>query len=292
MRWVASGVFDGGAAMTYGMQTTNGANVLNIHEGMKAYVYLGKWAIPDQLGARVSVTINCAGYPMVFFGVPYNISNGDPGAGSNTGWPAFTKRHGISLTSLVPLGSNQWRLDLSVANPSSTALGLFVRVFGRLDLNYPTGSGQQFGMQVWDASSQIVFDSNLRMLRLAGNTYDTEIVLSPQNPSSSHVNSACDVVVNVLFDMQNKSICANARGVIYEPYGNGGYQDWDTGQWIDQYEILHFETLYWSTGSQLHARRIALGSHSYETPLPFVIDNSRCQTVYSRLAVIDNSLFP
>lgn len=278
--------------MTYGMQTSNGTNVLNIDENLKAYVYLGKWAIPDRIGAHVSITINCVGYPMVFFGVPYDVSSGDPDAGSNTNWPAFMRRHGVAMTSLVSLGGNQWRVDLSVANPSGTVLGLFIRVFGRLDLNFPNGSGQQYGALVWNASSQLVFDSNLPMLRLAGNTYDTELILTPATPASNQVNSACDALVNLPFGLQNKSIAANARGVIHEPYGDGGYQDWDTGQWIDQYKVLAFESLYWASGNQLQVRRIALEEHGYESSLPFFIDNSRCQTVYSRLAVIDNSLFP
>ncbi len=278
--------------MTYGMQTSNGSNVLNIDENLKAYVYLGKWEIPDRIGQYVSITFACVGYPMVFFSLPHAVTAGDPGPGSNTNWPAFTKRHGVALTALVPLGGNQWRVDMSVSNPSGSALGMFVRVFGRLDLNYPNGSGEAYGAQVWNASSQLVFDSNLRMLRLAGNTYDVELVLGAGVPAYNEVNSACDAVVGVPFDMQGKSICASTRGVIYAPYADGGYKDWDTGEWWDQYQILHFETLYWSTGSQVHARRIATSVNRYETPLPFVIDNSRCQTVYSRLAVIDNSLFP
>lgn len=278
--------------MTYGMQTSNGANVLNIDENLKAFVYLGKWAIPDRDGEHVSVTITCVGFPMVFFNLPYAISAGEPPASDNMGWQACMRRNGVAMTALVPLGGNQWRLDFSVSNPADVPFGLFVRVFGRLDLNFPNGSGESYGAQIWNASSQLVFDSNLRMLRLAGNTYDTELVLTPSNPAADQANSTYDLLVNLPFSMLNKSISASARGIIYQPYNDGGYNDWDTGVWWDNYKILTYESLYWASGNQLQVRRIGLNVSYYKSPVPLVIDNSRCQTVYSRLAVIDNSLFP
>ncbi|MFZ6686577.1 hypothetical protein ACO0K0_02380 [Undibacterium sp. SXout11W] len=276
--------------MTYGMQSINGSNVLNIDENLKAYVYAGKYAIPDTAKTAV-VTFSCVGYPMLFFGVPHNVSAGDPTGSSSIGWTGYIARHGVSLAKLVSSGANQWTAYLTVANPSNSSLGLFLRVFGRLDLNYPSGSGQQFGMQVFNASSQLVFDSNLKMLRLAANTYDIEVTLSAAVPNGTQGNSACDAIINVPFDMSGKSICANSRAIIHWPYQIGSYTQFDTGLLINQYQILNFESLYWSTGSQLHVRRIATSNSEYETPSSFVIDNSTAQTVYSRLAVIDNSLF-
>ena len=261
--------------MTYGLQTINDSGVLNIDENLKTYVYLGKYAIPDQIGMDVTIDIVCNGYPLIYFSIPQGDAN----------------RTGIAMTKLAFVVGNQWKVSFTLHNPAFLNLGLFMRVFGRLDLNYPSGSGAQFGMLVWNEAGQLVFDSNLPMHRLAGNTYDTELVLvfdvpTPTDPVNKHDHS-----YTLPFNMTGKSISANCRGMIYYPEYKGSYVDWDTGENIDQYDVGNFVSLYWYNGNDLVIGRVRFAGRSFETTGPVVIDYSNCHLVYSRLAVIDNNLF-
>lgn len=260
--------------MTYGLQTINGANVLTIDENLKTYVFVAKYAIPSEQGASVYVDFACNGYPLVYFQVPWN---------TNT-------RSGISMTSLSPNGTNVWRAYFSIQNLTGADLGLYLRVFGRLDLNFPNGSGDFYGVRAWNASGLLIFDSNVKMHRLAGNTYDTELVLTANVPTGSQPANQYDASTTVPFSMQNKSIAANCRGIIHYPEYIGTYTQFD-GTVVDQYDVRAFESIYWSNGTQLTVARVYLNDQVIETASPMTIDLSKYQTVYSRLSVIDNNLF-
>lgn len=260
--------------MTFGIRTANGNAIVNIDESKRAMVYLGKAAIPDQI-PHPTVDISCKGVPTVYFGIPVGRSD----------------RAGVAVTGMKSIGTDLWRVSLTVFNPAGAALGLYLRWFGLLDLNYPNGSSVNWGMRAWDGSGRIIFDSGLKMHRLAGNTYGTELVLPGSVPVNSDPVGQYDTSASVPFSLAGKSIKANARGMVFYPQYIGSYNDFD-GTLVDQYTKKTFETVYAGSGSTLNVMRVVTDQINFETTKPQTVDFSRLQTVYSRLAVIDNASFP
>lgn len=278
---------------SYGMEFMNGSNIFTIDESSRTFVYLGKYGPLAGATAVRDVDVTCVGFPLVFMSVPYNFTAGDNGA----------NRTGLFVRRIRPLGVNLWRVSIGGCNGSeglsNISIGTELRVFGLLDLNFPTGSGEQFGAWAWDASGRLTFDSGLRMLRLAGNTYDTEIELHRLAPSLDGAGlgsyTAFDTSVAMPFDLSGKSICAGGRGRIYGYEQIGEYYDPGAGYNVYQYRTWGWVNGYWASGSTLYARKVAEGGEgyleTYGTPIS-TIDISNLNTVYTRLSVIDNSQFP
>ena len=260
--------------MTFGMKTWNGSTIVTIDDNTRAMVYMGKAAIPDQY-AHTTVDISCKGVPTVYFGIPVGRSD----------------RAGVAVTGIKAVGTDLWRVSLTVYNPSGAALGLYLRWFGLLNLNYPNGSAEGWGVRAWDGSSRLIFDSGLKMHRLAGNTYATELVLLPSVPDRNEAKNAYDTSAVLPFSLTNKSIRANARGTVRFPEYVGTYTDFDHTV-VDQYNKKTYETVYAGSGSTLNVMRVVTDEIMFETAIPLLIDMSKYQTVYSRLAVIDNAVFP
>lgn len=260
--------------MTFGMKTWNGSTIVTIDDNTRAMVYMGKAAIPDQY-AHPTVDISCKGVPTVYFGIPVGRSD----------------RAGVAVTGIKAVGTDLWRVSLTVYNPSGAALGLYLRWFGLLNLNYPNGSAEGWGVRAWDGSSRLIFDSGLKMHRLAGNTYATELVLLPSVPDRNEAKNAYDTSAVLPFSLTNKSIRANARGTVRFPEYVGTYTDFDHTV-VDQYNKKTYETVYAGSGSTLNVMRVVTDEIMFETAIPLLIDMSKYQTVYSRLAVIDNAVFP
>jgi hypothetical protein len=91
--------------------------------------------------------------------------------------------------------------------------------------------------------------------------------------------------------MQNKSIMANARGIVYWLEYWGSYNDVDNIR-VDQYQKRAFESVFFSSGQQLTIGRAFSDFQMVEYTNPVLNDLSNFQTVFSRLAVIDNALYP
>lgn len=275
--------------MTYGLRTKNlTRGNTTIDENLRSYRYLGKYQIPSRMGNYPTVEFTCAGFPQIFHDVPYNITSEDD---TSSEYGLMWSRSGLSLQRLDNLGGNRWRATFNCNNFNGPNYEWYMRVFGRLDLN-PV-AGNRYGLQVKNLDNVVIFDSACRPLRLAGDTYNTEIVLGwewPQNFITRAEIERYDTFVDVPFNLSGKSICATSRGAIYALYQRGGH--YDDGQWMFEFEIAKFHTLYWANGSRLYARRIPLDVSYVEYPSDPIVTTYKLQVVYSRLAVIDNSLFP
>lgn len=73
--------------------------------------------------------------------------------------PIFAVRCADWAVARATFASGTWTVDVFVEDPSGTAFTLYV--FGE-----PISSGSTIGFQVFNASSQLVFDSNLKYLRV------------------------------------------------------------------------------------------------------------------------------
>ncbi|MGJ9420477.1 hypothetical protein ACHAC9_22375 [Massilia sp. CMS3.1] len=268
-----------------GLRTTNTATGgITIDSDSMYYCYLGKVAIPAN-GGRVY--FNCVAQPLLFFNVPHNF--GDT-TGSNV-WGSERNRFGAAILKVVQHAANQWYADIAVTNPGNAAQGLYLRVFGYVHQNYPNGSGVNPALRIRSAGmNRVVWDSGLRMLKLAGNTYNLEMELPAEVPApGNQPNNLYDRQYNLPFDMTNKSICANSRGTFNYPYETAStYFD---GSWIYNYDVVQFNTLYYSTGSQLQARRIGVGFYSTTEYSTLNVSGS-ARAVYTQLSVIDNAMYP
>ncbi|TXI23125.1 MAG: hypothetical protein E6Q67_04920 [Roseateles sp.] len=284
----------------YGFRFVNDSGIVSVDEDTRAYVYLGKYGPFGANGVTdYTVDITCAGFPIIFFSVP-SITAGDGGVAGNEPWI----RSGVYLRKLTYLGGNSWRVTMSGFNASTTVNGAFVslattlRVFGRLDLNFPGGApGGGYGMRVWNSGGALVFDSNARMLKLAGNTYDVELQLKKYYPGYSTGDPAADyaawdTAVTMPWSMAGKSIQATSRGMLHHLQLSGSYYDPGSGLTVYQYTVYDWATGYWSTGSTLVARKLYVGSSVQEFAGPTSVVTSGLADVYTRLAVIDNSQFP
>lgn len=276
--------------MSYGVRTKNlQSGYTTIDDKLRSYRYMGKFLIPTTSGTQPTVVFTCVGFPQIYHDVPYNIT-----AQENTSSPyaRMLSRSGISLARLDNLGGSTWRATFTLNNTNGPAYPWYMRVFGRLDLNPVAASG--YGFRLWNLEErQLIFDSFCRPLRLAGDTYNTELMLPylvpDTNDSTANVEQY-DTWVDLPFNMAGKSIHATARGLMHWPYFAGNYME--DGQLIYRYDVCDFQTLYWANGSRLYARRVGINTSTLDTAGPTSIDLSRAQIVYSRLAVIDNSQFP
>lgn len=265
--------------MSYGVSFKNASGDFTVDENTRAYVYLGKYTVSSEI-----TTITCAGVPLIFFSVPHNDTSGESGY----------YRNGVYVRGLRYLGGNQWE----VRSGGGASSPIVLRVFGRLDLNYPSGvPGNSYGLRVWDAASRLVFDSGGRMLRLAGNTYDVEIKLDSRYPGYTTGDPSLnyadfDTAVSLPFSMSGKSILANTRGTRANLQQTGSVHDPGVGQEL----FFGIETVwtygYWASGSTLVARNVLVS----ESPVDFYgawpSTGGLLMDAYTRLAVIDNSHFP
>lgn len=284
--------------MSYGAVFTNDSGISNIDADQLSYVYLGKYGpFGGDYLVEYDVDVTCVGYPLVFFSVPYNFTAGDGYSG--LAW----LRSGVAIGKITSLGSNTWRVhiigDNASLRDSYVSLNTELRVFGRLDLNYPSGSSINYGVRMWDSAGRISFDSGLRQLRLAGNTYDQEITLGDyigtQGEGLTNSNyTAQDKSLTVPFNMAGKSICANTRGVIEVYTQTGVYYDPGIATSVYTYDAWDLAPCYWASGTTLYARQMPIRQRSFDSfggsyngPAP-----EGFGAVYTRLAVIDNSKFP
>lgn len=275
--------------MSFGLRTKNLVKGnTTIDDSLRSYRYLGKFLIPKGLSYFPTVDFTCVGFPQIYFEVPYNVR---PEDAYSDDWNKTQARAGLSIRKLQNLGGNQWRVTFVRNDLFGPTYDWYMRVFGRLDLNPLPSSG--YGLRVKSPEGVLVFDSACRPLRLAGDTYDTEIRLEGNVPDkffdSAYV-AQYDTFVDVPFDLNGKSISATGRGIVYGWHGQGSH--YDDGQIIYDYVLLPHYTLYWANGSRLFARRIAVNSSNIEYGAPPVVYYGNLQIVYSRLSVIDNSLFP
>lgn len=278
--------------MSYGFRATNVNGIVSIDEDSISYVYLGKYTIPAlQLGGSINVT--CVGYPLVFFSLPYGTVNGGEGDGTGSGHGTLALRAGSCMTGLTrhPSLPNTWVVSIfcNFANGGDPG-PQYLRVFGQLHLNYPNGAGQSYGARAWDSQGRLIFDTGCRQLRLAGNTYDAELILKGSWPLDSESVSAKDSSVTLPFNLLNKSFMLNTRGVFVVPYYFNSYVDFDTGQTVDQYNDINLFTIFWTNGNTLYARKYGSGNRVDRNGFFAVVDTT--VDVYTRVAVIDNNLFP
>lgn len=274
--------------MTYGFRSRNGNNQINIDEQHIGYVHLLTAPIASQTGGDragyAHVTFTCAGFPLVFFDVPYNVTAQD--TDDSTQLLKYRSRTGIAMVKLTDNGSNSWTATFLVNNHNGPNLNLFARIFGRAHLNYPSGSGMAYGFKVRDPDGNLVFDAGLPMLRLGADTYDTEISLDwrpPGQGGKTEAANAYDTAVNIGSNLEGASICATSRGLVYYPFPVSDVSS------NFQYYVYHYASLYWANGSTLYARRIAIDFDTLEGETNYTIDNTTAETVYSRVAIIGGS---
>ena len=276
--------------MSYGFRARNINGHVTIDENLIGYAYLGKHVLPSQVG-NTYVDFTCVGVPLVYFDVPYNRTQEEQGTA--TSLARFRSRTGVCMVKLQDLGSNNWRAHFMIANYNGPDLGLYIRVFGKIHLNFAASAGAHYGLRVRNSAGEVVFDYEAPMMALAGDTYGTEILLKPDVPMMDTDNAdKYDTAVSVPFNMANKSICATTRGVIHYPYDVAGSYDVGSGQFIDTYEVMAYYSMYWANGSTLYARRVGGDSTQFQDVPGLIIDNSNCVPTYSRLAVIDNTRYP
>jgi hypothetical protein len=269
-------------------KTVNQRGNLSITQDHVGYAYLGKYAI-DGGGGFTTVTFSCVGMPLVFFSIPYNISDTNP-----TSAAPLAYRVGVSLAGLVSNGGNSWTAHIFVSNLNNGAAlsGLYLRAFGRLADNWPNGSGRTPNLIIRTDAGKMVFDAGVRMLKLAGDTYSTELTLVSTVPTESEAANKYDATVVMPFDMANKSISAAPRSTIAWPYFVGAYTNWETNQYVEQYDIYKFYTAYAASGNNLLVKRIGVYDRREEYDGGLSGIGSTGVSGYSRLAVIDNTKFP
>lgn len=285
--------------MTFGARFWNDSGYVSIDENTPCFGYLGKYLIPNLSIGSYSATIqvNCVGFPLVFFDVPYASGPGG-GRSRNTkdGVEPYLDRFGMQL-SKISAGSapNTWLVEMRWVAMNAGLSGLYIRVFGAVHLNFPNGTGDAYGARFWNSAGQVIFDTGSRPLRLVGNSFSAELVLDWHVPSPDQYenNDKFDNSIWMPSDMAGKSICANTRGAYFHLFNNGMYTDWDTGVAVYQYLKMQFDTYYWASGSTLYARKICTDFTSEEFyGAPPVIVTANSNTVYTRVCAIDNSLYP
>lgn len=279
--------------MSYGFRAANASGIINVDEDSTTYVYLGKTEFNLNLQGRQDVSINCVGYPLIFIEVPYNVN---PETTANT-YTYLPLRVGVAMTRLRQSSSNPnvWIVTVNCnygnSSPGANAR-LQLRVFGLLHRNFPSGSAGGYGARAWTSAGQLSFDTGFRQLRLAGNTYDTEINVNANYPLTNTADvRASDTSVTLPFSMANKSIMANTRNCMVIPYKYNTYKDFDTGQDINQYVYMYIDTGFWASGNTLYSRKFSTYSTTEDTAAERVAQGA-WQGTFSRLAIIDNSLFP
>lgn len=292
--------------MGYALVTSNVSNGISIDSTLRSYVYLGKVAIPEynDTGAnKFDITFGCAGYPLVFVQLPYALTGSGDAAGlqvGNQGMP-LTQRYGVAMVALRSAGTNTWTATVISNRPTdggyTTPLGFFIRIFGRLDLNYPGGSDDPLTARSWadDGSNALIFDGGYRMLKLAGATYAAEALLEERYPgydAYTDLVNKYDTSQDLGFDLSGKSICANARTSLFPPYEYGSYVDFDTNQIVHQTVIQYINSLYWANGSTLYVRKVSYNYRYQEFFGAYASGYSGLQPTKTRVAIIDNSKFP
>ncbi len=140
------------AAGSYGFRAKNENGRFSVDSDRSAYGYIGRF-VPS--GSTVSFT--CVGMPLVFFELDATNYRGI---------------HKIEQTS-----ANNWTVTVMGGAP--------IRVFGRVDLNWPNGSGSAWAARLRRRSDgKVTFDSGRRMLKLAAYTADSVVTA---NDSSSTI---------------------------------------------------------------------------------------------------------
>lgn len=290
--------------MTYGFTCKNTNNIVTISDTARGHVYLGKYG-PYTTPGEFTVDVTCAGFPTVFISVPYNYTAGDGGAAGTGAYYGAHIRSGAFIRRVTHLGGTAWRITVVAVNADYyraasqgsggwSPMPITLRVFGRLDLNYPSGvPGNPYGMRVWDPNGGLVFDSNARMLRLAGNTYDVELLLKKDYPGfSGNVRaeaSSYDTSVSLPFSMAGKSIQATSRALV--THYEADRAEYFDGTWEYTYVTYQWATGYWASGSTLYVRKLLYGVGSESFPYTVNVSNTAADS-YTRLAVIDDSQFP
>ena len=266
----------------YGFRTRNNNGTLTIDSNLFAYIYLGAYVIPSQAGTYQTVNFTCSGFPLVFFDVPYNMTAGEVGAFDSV--DRYMSRCGIAMIKLVSTGASSWQATFIVSNNNGPDLGLYMRVFGKSHLN-AIPSTNTHGLRVRNTAGNVVFDSDMPMLRLGVSTYDAEIRLDPLVPgmtSTTKDAALFDNWVDVGTNMSGMSVWACARGMVNYPFNVGnGY-----------YDVHKFVSLYWANDNRLYARRISVGYDHIYSPSGYPGNASEFQVVYSRVSVLRNEHWP
>lgn len=281
--------------MTGFRSLNNSNNIISVDTDSWSYVYLGKVQIDSSDRREQDYYITCVGYPLVFIQVPYN-SRGSGDNDAAVGHGNLILRSGVQIVRVRPgPNPNSWFISVR-ANftnyPSAVSLPvIFLRVFGKLHDNFPNGSGQPAGLRLRNTANQLIFDTGCRQLRLAGNTYNAELALQSAVPLDSDRVDRYDTAVAFPFSMENKSVMANTRGDVVYPYYTGHYEQFDPPASIDQYDIESVTSLFWASGNTLYAKKASVNTDRLDTEANIIIVTNGSVT-YTRVAVIDNNLFP
>lgn len=145
--------------MPWGFSALNAGLRRVVDSEKSAYGYVGKVTpafVPGSGIAGLQATFSCVGRPLLF----YELST--------------TAAMGIHR--LDEISPNTWRVLALGTNP--------IRIFGRVDLNWPNGTSQNWAARLRRVSDgKVTFDSGLRMLKLAGWTAYTnlELALDPND---------------------------------------------------------------------------------------------------------------
>jgi len=269
------------------LNVQNSRGHLTVTRDYVGYGYLSKAAIPATQGIY-DIWVSCVGTPRIFFDIPYNVADS-----SGQGYQQALGKAGVAMAGLRSGGTNAWIVTV-IVNPgdSGSLPGLYIRVFGRVDLNWPSGSSRVPNLKIWTDAQKLCFDAGVRMLKLAGDTYETELILTNAVPGLYDPNNNCDAAITLPFSMANKSIAAQTRSTLSYPYNYGSYPPFDgSPEEIYQYHIITYNTLFAASGSQLQIKRCGTSDSFTEVPGGMgVVTTSK--PAYSRLAVIDNTKFP
>jgi hypothetical protein len=272
--------------MTALSRVVNSRGHYTIDRERDGYGYIGKYALPGGIG---TTTFPCKGFPLVFFSIPYNQT--DPGSAAVKNVYSSSVRPGVALVGVKNNGDGTWTATTISIGPVSMPTQ-YLRVFGKVSMNWPSGSGRVPNLKLRSDAGELHFDAGVRMLKLAGDTYDMELTLDHNVPGWEEAVNKYDRSYTVPFDLNNKSIAAACRCTIGMPYDYGSYIDWDSGQSYTQWHMPYYDTLYAGSGTSLQVKRcITENDPDFETTGFYSVGASGIVT-YSRLAVIDNTKFP
>lgn len=164
--------------MPWGFSATNAGKRRVVDSEKSAYGYIGKVTpafVPGSGIAASQATFTCVGRPLLY----YELNTTNP----------------MGIHRLEEVSANTWRVLTLGTNP--------VRIFGRVDLNWPNGTSANWAARLRRVSDgKVTFDSGLRMLKLAGWTAYTNLELTldpgdaenllpvtpPLNPNGRSIN--------------------------------------------------------------------------------------------------------
>ncbi|WP_152524748.1 hypothetical protein [Novosphingobium lindaniclasticum] len=148
--------------MPWGFSALNSGSRRVVDSEKSAYAYVGKVTpafVPGSGIGNPQATFACVGRPLLYYELNASAAMG--------------------IHRLDEVSPNTWRVLALGSNP--------IRIFGRVDLNWPEGTSANWAVRLRRVSDKkVTFDSGLRMLKLAGWTAYTnlELVMDPSDPEN------------------------------------------------------------------------------------------------------------